>query len=39
VPGTLSRTYRPSKPVEMEGAALRLLKMEIEQCPGSPIVE
>ena len=36
---TLSRTYAPAKPVTMKGAALRLLEMEIDQRPGSLIVE
>jgi len=36
---TTSHTYTPSKPVRMKGASLRQLKAEIDECPGSVVVE
>ena len=36
---TWSHTYNPSKAVRVKGAKLRSLKLEIEDCPGSVVVE
>jgi hypothetical protein len=33
------RTYEPEKPVTLKGSALRQLRLEIDECPGSVIVE
>jgi alpha-galactosidase len=36
---TFYRTYEPEKPVTLSGSALRRLRMEISECPGSLLVE
>jgi len=36
---TDSRGYHPSPPRKVKGAALRHLKAEIEECPGSLVFE
>jgi len=36
---TVSRTYQPDKAVTMKGAELEQLKLAIDECPGSVIVE
>jgi alpha-galactosidase len=36
---TTSRTYKPSAAVRMKGAQLRSLKVEIDEAPGSLVVE
>ena len=33
------RAYAPEKPVNLPGAALRHLRLEINECPGSLLVE
>ena len=35
----LHRTYTPEKSVTMKGSALRQLRLEIAECPGSLLVE
>lgn len=35
----LSRTYEPSKPLRMRGAEIRRLKVDVDDCPGSVVVE
>jgi alpha-galactosidase len=36
---TLCRTYEPEKPATMKGADLQLLRIQIDECPGSVIIE
>ena len=36
---TIHRAYEPEKSVKMRGSALRPLKLEINECPGSVLVE
>lgn len=36
---TRSYTFEPSKPVRMKGSELRRLKVEIDECPGSLVIE
>jgi len=36
---TLSRSYKPSAAVRMKGAQLRSLKVEIDEAPGSQVIE
>ena len=33
------RTYEPEKPVTLKGSTLRQLRLEIDECPGSVLVE
>ena len=36
---TVYRTYEPEKPLTLKGSALRQLRLEVGECPGSVIVE
>lgn len=36
---TFATSYKPSKPVTMKGSALKDLELEVDDCPGSVLVE
>ena len=36
---TRAADYQPSRPAQVEGSELRQLRVQIEQCPGSVVIE